>query len=169
MTLIPVGGAGTGIRGDGDPEHTGFEPSVSTIAGQLYRKIVKAVPILCADGVVLNQRGQYLLVKRKYEPLEGEWWIVGGRVFKGEKLRDAVKRKVKEEVGIEARILMPLGFYEEQYPAGSHGPIHTLSIVFLMITDKDDITLDEQSEDWKWADTLPERLRSIQPFNLLNR
>ncbi len=64
---------------------------------------------------------------------------------------------------------MPLGFYEEQYPVGSHGAIHTLSIVFLMITDAENITLDEQSGDWKWADMLPERLRSMQPFNLLNR
>jgi hypothetical protein len=44
--------------------------------------------------------------------------------------------------------------------------LHTVSIVYLLVAEGDDVQLDEQSDDWGWFDQLPERLRKITAFNV---
>lgn len=48
--------------------------------------------------------GEVLLVKRKHEPGKGLWSIPGGLVELGERLRDAVKREILEETGMEVEV-----------------------------------------------------------------
>ena len=48
--------------------------------------------ILSADGVVL--------VKRRYEPLAGQWSLPGGAVEVGEPLEHSIAREVVEETGL---------------------------------------------------------------------
>src|SRR3990167_946955 len=97
-------------RADGMPERM----DTNIIPEKEYRKIVGLVPIVCVD-VVLAYRGKYILVKRATEPLKGLWWVVGGRLRKGETTRLAAKRKVWEEVGLHAKHLRLLRVYEESY------------------------------------------------------
>ena len=59
------------------------------IPAEQYKEIIKVLPILCVDIVIKNNRGEYLLVKRAHEPLKGRWWVVGGRVHKGESIEQA--------------------------------------------------------------------------------
>src|SRR5687768_7195207 len=53
----------------------------------LYTEIVKRLPIVCVDVIVRSQ-GRVMLVRRKNEPLSGEWWVPGGRVKHGESAAD---------------------------------------------------------------------------------
>ena len=132
----------------------------------MYRTILDTMPILCVDCVIVNERGQYLLVKRQNEPLKGEWWVPGGRVYKGEKLGCAIRRKVKEELGIKLNNVVPLGYYEDEFeknPFNIEGGLHTLGIVFQAEPKSLDIKLDRQSGEWKFFDKLPNRL-VIKPF-----
>ncbi len=46
-------------------------------------------------------RGRVLLVQRAHEPLKGRWTIPGGMVEVGEELREAVRRELKEETGLD--------------------------------------------------------------------
>lgn len=138
------------------------------LANKEYKEIISVFPILCVDGVILNELGEFFLVKRKNRPLKDEWWIPGGRVYKGEVLVDALKRKVKEETGLEVRTLLPLGYYEEHYKEKGlriRGGVHTISVVFSCIAISKKIELDEQSSDYKWAKELPAKLKNIKPFN----
>ena len=131
-----------------------------------YRVIIDAVPILCVDCIIVNEENQYLLIKRKNEPLKGEWWVPGGRVRKGEKLRCAIRRKVVEELGIRLTQVVPLGYYEDEFdknPLNVESGLHTLGIVFTAKPKKFNIKLDKQSGEWKFFDKLPERL-VIEPF-----
>jgi len=135
-----------------------------------YTKIVEQMPIVCIDAVILNSKKQYLLIKRKNEPLLGDYWVPGGRLLKNETLDDAVVRKVRQELGITAHIVMPLGVYEDFFdksPLTLNSGLHTVSIVYLMVAENDDINLDEQSDDWGWFDELPERLKKMTMFNTL--
>ena len=52
-------------------------------------------------GAVIVQHGQVLIVKRKYDPLAGQWSIPGGTVELGETLEASVAREMLEETGLE--------------------------------------------------------------------
>ena len=139
-----------------------------TIPADEYQQILRRLPILCVDGVVVNQRGQFLLVKRRNAPMQGEWWVPGGRVLKGETLEAAFIRKMREELGIEVRILMPLGYFEVQHdddPRGGSDGVHQVSVVFAAVPTTLDVTLDAQSSDWGFFDRLPERFARFESFN----
>ena len=60
-------------------------------------------PIIGVGGVVFLD-GRVVLVKRRYEPLAGQWSLPGGAVEVGETLRDGLHRELREEIGIEARV-----------------------------------------------------------------
>tara|TARA_B100000686_G_C16795142_1_gene981709 strand:- start:1261 stop:1683 length:423 start_codon:yes stop_codon:yes gene_type:complete len=133
---------------------------VTLIPKDLYRSFVDVMPILCVDCIIINELGQYLLVKRMNEPLKGEWWIPGGRVCKGETLEDAVHRKIGEELGICLKNLNALGYYEDQFNKNPLNveSLHTLGIVFTAEPENLEIKLDGQSGGWKFFEKLPERL-----------
>ncbi|MGA9347297.1 MAG: NUDIX domain-containing protein, partial [Anaerolineae bacterium] len=108
------------------------------ISTEQYTEIVRVLPILCVDVVVMNTNGEYLLVKRANEPRKGHWWVIGGRVFRGETMEQAAIRKVKEEVGLDAQSFRPIGYYEEVFgknPFGLASELHAVSIVFSAVVD----------------------------------
>lgn len=72
-------------------------------------------PIVGVGGVVVRD-GAVLLVQRAREPLEGEWTIPGGAVEVGETLKDAVARELKEETGLEVRVLDLVDSFERIVP-----------------------------------------------------
>lgn len=59
---------------------------------------------LVGVGAVVNADGKFLLIRRANEPGRGLWSIPGGLVEVGERIRDAVRREVKEETGIEVEV-----------------------------------------------------------------
>jgi len=139
---------------------------MSLIPEDIYKSIVETMPILCVDAIIRNDKQEILLVKRTNEPLKGEWWVPGGRVYKGEKLEDAIKRKIKEELDIDIQIKGAVGYYEDQFeknPLNVESGLHTLGIVFETKPQSLDIKLDDQSGDWKFFDKIPDRL-AIKPF-----
>jgi mutator protein MutT len=52
-------------------------------------------------GAVIVRDGQVLIVKRRFEPLAGQWSIPGGAVELGETLEACVARELREETGLE--------------------------------------------------------------------
>jgi len=142
---------------------------MSLIPAKDYKMFMKHMPIVCIDGVVVNENGEYLLVKRKNEPLKGKYWIPGGRLLKNEKLEDAIKRKMNQELGVDVKVEKLLGFFEIVFDKTSFNisrGFHAISFVFLLRLLKHPIKLDNQSSDWKWSKKLPRKLQEIiQPFN----
>ena len=137
------------------------------IPAEQYKQIIEVLPILCVDVVVMNGRLEYLLVKRANEPMKGQWWVIGGRVLKGETLEQAAIRKVREEVSLNVETVQPIGYYEivsQENPFGLAARYHAVSVVFsTAVGGCEPIILDDQSTDWKYAKELPVdfRIRSL--------
>ncbi|HEX6221608.1 MAG TPA: NUDIX hydrolase [Acidimicrobiia bacterium] len=55
-------------------------------------------------GVVVLDEGRILLIKRGREPRKGLWAVPGGKVEYGETMREAARREVAEETGIEVEV-----------------------------------------------------------------
>ena len=62
-------------------------------------------PLPIAASVVLNDRRQVLLVKRKHEPYQGQWCLPMGFAEMEETIAEAALRELKEEACIDAHVL----------------------------------------------------------------
>ena len=55
-------------------------------------------------GAVIVDEGKVLIVKRRYEPLAGQWSLPGGAVEVGETLEASIAREMLEETGLEVEV-----------------------------------------------------------------
>ncbi len=67
--------------------------------GRLY----PARPIVGVGGVVLAD-GKVVLVRRRFEPLAGQWSLPGGALEVGEPLEAGLRRELVEETGLEVEV-----------------------------------------------------------------
>jgi 8-oxo-dGTP diphosphatase len=57
-------------------------------------------PLVGVGAVVMSENGHVLLVKRRHEPLAGQWSLPGGMLEIGETLEAGVAREIEEETGL---------------------------------------------------------------------
>ena len=55
-------------------------------------------------GAVIEAEGKVLIVKRKYDPLAGQWSLPGGGVELGETLEESIVREMLEETGLDIEV-----------------------------------------------------------------
>jgi len=55
-------------------------------------------------GAVIVDAAKVLLIRRRYEPLKGQWSLPGGAVEVGEPLEHAVAREMLEETGLVVKV-----------------------------------------------------------------
>jgi 8-oxo-dGTP diphosphatase len=60
-------------------------------------------PIVGVGGVIFDG-ASVLLARRGQEPAKGTWSLPGGAVELGEKVIDALKREIREEIGIQIEV-----------------------------------------------------------------
>jgi 8-oxo-dGTP diphosphatase len=70
-----------------------------------------ASPVLGVGALILNGT-RVLLVRRGREPLKGLWSLPGGVLELGETLAEGLQREVREELGLEVRILEVVEVFE---------------------------------------------------------
>lgn len=95
---------------------------------------------------IFNNKDQVMLAKRKFDPQKGAWQTVGGFMDLGENIEDAIRREVKEEIGVDVRFIGYLGSYPEIYDyRGTDIPF--LSMYFLAeIIDGTPVPADDVAE-----------------------
>jgi 8-oxo-dGTP diphosphatase len=77
-------------------------------------------PMVGVGGVIIHE-GRALLIRRGSEPLRGEWSIPGGTLELGETLAEGVARELREETGVEVRVLGQIEVFERIFTEKSDG------------------------------------------------
>lgn len=132
----------------------GSKEELRSIPAELYQEILRRMPIACVD-IAIVANGSVLMVKRNDPPAQGEWWLPGGRVIKGETMKETARRKAWEEVGLECHVGPIVHTAETIFPDGPAGiPVHSINSCFLLYpsADSNSVKLDEHSEEFRWVD-----------------
>lgn len=72
-------------------------------------------PTVAAAGFLFDSHGRALLIRRGKEPAKGKFAIPGGFIDAGETAEEALRREVREEVGVEIADVAYLGSFVNSY------------------------------------------------------
>lgn len=130
----------------------------------LYLKFLAQLPLACVDVVIVRD-GCALLVCRASAPAKGQWWLPGGRVLKGETLKQAAWRKAKEEVSLDCWVGPVLHTAETLFPDGPNGvPVHSVNTCFLLIPKRASaVYLNDTVTAFQWYNPL-ECVEVLHPY-----
>lgn len=125
-----------------------------------------------AVGLVWNRAGRLLLCRmhpaRGIFP--GQWGLPGGGVESGERMREALRRELREEIGVEVAAIRPAFFkdaqHEKAYPDGRRRMVYMIFLIFHCRADDEALVLNEEFVEYRWvtegeaaALTLPDETR----------
>jgi colanic acid biosynthesis protein WcaH len=125
--------------------------SVKPLSDKDYKRIVASMPIATVDAVLV-WRGSFLLGKRKNKPAQGEWWIPGGRIMKGESQQQALERKLREETGLSIASSKFIGAFDALFPESAWGvPAHCITLLYVVRPRGiRGLQLDSQHGEFQW-------------------
>lgn len=77
--------------------------------------------VLTVDAVIADREGRVLVMERGTDPFRGTWVFPGGLVDPGETVEEACIREVREELGLDVKLIGLIGIYSEpgRDPRGS--------------------------------------------------
>jgi len=115
---------------------------------------------VATKAVTQNSDGKFLIVR------EGErWQAVGGRLEKGERLEEGLRREVQEETGITDLEVGKVIHVDEWFAKPEGELKHIVAIFFLCNTKTSVVTLSDEHEEYAWvsADDLGKYGDSLEP------
>ena len=80
-----------------------------------FLSIVAATPLVSIDLILRSERGRVLLGRRVNRPAQGFWFVPGGRIRKNERIKDALRRISRAELGIEIEHAELTGVFDHIY------------------------------------------------------
>ncbi len=87
------------------------------------------VPIPVVIALLLDRRRVFMMRRPRTKPLAGQWEFPGGKVEVGEPPVDALRRELREELGLEVRRLTLFGAYSHVY-ALPGAPVHYVLVAY---------------------------------------
>ena len=117
---------------------------------------------IAVKGFIVNKE-KLLLIKRRPDDIHkpGAWEIPGGRLEIGEDPYLGLKREVKEETGLEIKILQPLSV---NYFTRDDGQVIT-GIVFVCTSEKENIKLSEEHTEFEWIEIKKAKEKLVKPMH----
>ncbi len=105
---------------------------------------------LVAVGAAIVDGDRVLLVRRGNPPNQGLWSVPGGRLERGESLRQGVAREVREETGLEVEV-GPLVEVVERIDPGDPPAYHFVILDFLARPLGGDLRPGDDASDARWV------------------
>jgi colanic acid biosynthesis protein WcaH len=88
-----------------------------------FKRVVRDSVLISLDLLIVNERNEVLVGSRKNSPARGWLFVPGGRVYKGEAMRDALQRISTDETGmnLEKEDGTLYGIYDHIYSENAFG------------------------------------------------
>ncbi len=121
------------------------EPRVPAI---LHRTIVV--------GLVWNRQRELLFCRMSPDRgvFPGQWGFPGGGIETGETMEQALRRELKEEIGIEVEGIRPVSFKDGTYDKTfADGTVRTVYMIFLLFhcqAQQEELHLNEEFVEYRW-------------------
>ncbi len=102
----------------------------------------------CSVTAAIIKDNKLLLLKRNEEPFKDKWDLPGGYMSPEETPESAIKREVKEELGIDCTVIPIIELSGTAYWKNKNFPI--LSHFFLVDIENQEIKLNEENTEFLW-------------------
>jgi nucleoside triphosphatase len=107
------------------------------------------IPISAVGVLIFNSKGEIFLVKSP--KWDNKYIVPGGKVNFRETLKEAVRREVKEETGLEVYDIRFLCVFDFINPLDFHkSGKHFVGIQFICRTNKTNVKLNQEGLDYVW-------------------
>lgn len=112
---------------------------------------------VAVKAVIQNDSGEFLIMCEK-----GRWQAVGGRLERGERLEDGLKRETFEETGIKDLDIGKV-IHVDEWSSKPEGVLkHIVAIFFLCKTKTTEVNLSSEHEKFAWVK--PKELDKYEPI-----
>lgn len=88
------------------------------LPSEKYIQAINLTQLVSIDLIVLDKESSVLVGKRKNDPAKNMWFVPGGRIYKHEPWKEAIKRISRGELGyeIEYKDCTMIGLFDHHYP-----------------------------------------------------
>ena len=108
---------------------------------------------------LIQNEGDYLLCKMADDRgvFPGQWALSGGGVEPGERIEDALRREIREELGekLVLQQITPWTFSDDvrikTYADGSKEEIYMIYLIFDCISENREVEINEEFQDYAWV------------------
>ena len=120
-----------------------------------FLRIIAATPLISIDLILRNQREEVLLGQRLNRPAQGCWFVPGGRIWKNERVADALRRISEREIGTVITETKLIGVFDHIYPDNFLGApdVNTHYVVLGMtasLSTQERLVTDDQHGELRW-------------------
>ena len=123
---------------------------------EAFKFIIENTPLVSID-LCLVHKGYILLGKRNNQPLKGEWFTPGGRVFKNEPWQGCIQRVARSELGLSIRdpfCFRLMGVWDHFYEDSAMDEnisTHYINLPhYLCLSERPDFSTDQQHRCVSW-------------------
>ena len=131
--------------------------SLKVLDAATFKTVVESTPLVSID-LCLVCEGQLMMGLRHHEPLKGEWFTPGGRLFKNERWQDGLARIAKAELGltVTSDAFQLMGVWDHFYENSAINESVSTHYVNLphvcYLESYPELSLDAQHESVRWFD-----------------